>query len=150
VGTTHELNLNAGSRSPKRGQSGGGPKGRRTAGKAIQLSPELIRRLHVFSDELKKQYTELRDDAVALLAGRVFSKSLLPSHHPPGRPGSPEITKALELREKGVPFRKIPWIVIPDFAKMPSPEQSVTRERLRHGVYMRRKRNRVTNRQRTL
>ena len=148
MGTTHELNLNAGSRGTRRGKSGSNPKGRRTDGKAIQLSPELARQLHVFSDELKKQFTDLRDDTLAVQAGRVFSKLILPPHHPPGRPGSPAITKALELREKGMPFRKIPWIVIQGFAKLPRLEQSVMSDRLRRAMYMRGRRVRVTNRQR--
>ena len=109
---------------------------------SCRLSRELRQHIRSYSEQLKSQFAaELQDRARAKKAGRLFARLLLPLARRCGRPRSAQITTAIELVKQGVPRAQIPWRVIPGFAQMSSQEQSLKREQLRRGMYMRHKRN---------
>jgi hypothetical protein len=113
--------------------------------RACRLSRELRQHIRKCSEQLKTEFAEeLTDRALAIEASRLFARLLLPLAGRRGRPRSAPITTALELVRQGVPSAQIPWRVIPGFAQMPRQEQSLRREHLRRGMYMRRKRSAVT------
>jgi hypothetical protein len=147
MGTTHEIHITSrqpGPRLVRLAPRGGQDGSTRTK----RLNPELVRKLRMLSDQLKGEFTELLDVALAAKAGRLFTRLLLPARQPPGRPGSPVVIAARDLLAQDIPWRQIPWRVIPGFANMTRPEQSFAREGLRRALYMRLKRGTVTNSQR--
>lgn len=115
-------------------------------GRTQKLSSELVRRIRVSTAELQVQFAaELNERALAREASRLFAHLLQPKVNPRGRPRSTAIDAACELRKNGVPWKHIPWKVLPGFGKLSRSDQSFALERLRRAVYMRQKRGRVTN-----
>mgnify|MGYP000907691893 CR=1 FL=1 len=108
------------------------------------LPEELKWELQRHADELKNIFaSSLQHRHAAIQAGKLFAQFLLPSRRAVGRPRSPEITKAIELVEQGLPIAEIAWLVIPNFEKLRPSEQSYRREQLRRAMHMRRQRKAV-------
>lgn len=110
------------------------------------LSPELLRCLRACAEGLIVQFPEeLGQPALSTLAGQFFARLVRPKVRPAGRRRSPAVDSACELLKQGVPWRQVPWKVLPGFAEMSRSEQSFERDRLRRAIYMRQKRAPVTN-----
>jgi len=139
MGTTHELN----DTSPQGGLRL--VQRPRTSSLQEELGSELVARLRACADELKTAFPELSTKAVATDAVRLFSRALLPKARASGRPRSGIIDNACELLGSGVPWRHVPWQVLPGFARMSPHDQSDARENLRRAIYMRERRKAVTN-----
>ncbi len=132
MGTTHELHHTSAQIEP-------------------ELSKELGHQIRESCLQLKACFAEeLQDRTLAVKAGRLFASLVLPPQQRCGRPRSTPITAAIELANEGIPRAQIPWRVIPGFGALSRHEQSLAREQLRRGMYMRRKREDVTNAKRSL
>ena len=63
--------------------------------------------------------------------------SLLPPLRRPGRPKSEQVTKAIELREKGLDWPSVSERVIPHYRELPLDSQQRASDRLQHAVRFR-------------
>lgn len=117
----------------------------------VELSSELRGRVVGLSTLLTTQFSqELQDPKAIQKVCRLLRTLLLPTRPRCGRPQATPITAAIDLANKGVPRAQIPWRVIPGFGKMSLRDQSLAREKLRRGIYMRRKRDNATKAKRSL
>ena len=91
----------------------------------------------------------LQDRSTGDRIARLFRTSITPRRSS-GRPPTPEVLKAVELRQLDTPWPKIFPVVIPDYWNLLYEEQYCRRDKLRRavGAYFRRRRTKRSNRRR--
>ena len=121
---------------------------RKPSGTRVPLPQPIRRDIGEFASGFRKKHG-LLDRPTGERIARLLRASLT-RRRSPGRPPTPEVLKAVELRQRDTPWPKIFPVVIPDYWNLPYEEQYCRRDKLRRavGAYFRRRRTKRSNRER--
>ena len=122
--------------------------GRKLSSSRVPLAKPIRQHIGQLASDFRKKHgpqDRRTGDRIALL----FRSGITPRRSP-GRPPTPEVRKAVELRQRGTPWPKIFPVVIPDYWNLLYEEQYCRRDKLRRAVsaYCRRRRNKRRKRRR--
>ena len=134
------ISTNQGSRSDVQVEPEASVSKRKPSGSKVSLSQPIRRHIGKFASEFCEKYGFMERPTAECIA-RLIRISITPRRSP-GRPPTPEVLKAVELRQRDTPWPKIFPVVIPDYFNLPYEEQYCLRDKLRRavGAYFRRRR----------
>ena len=113
--------------------------GSRRRHKPAPLPAPVCRTVAEFASEFRKQHG-LQDRSAADRVVRLLRASITP-RRPKGRPATPQVRRAAEMRQQGAEWKTIYAAVIPDFTGMDKYKRAYWTPRLRGNVkaYMKRR-----------
>ena len=122
--------------------------GRKLSSSRVPLAKPIRQHIGQLASDFRKKHGP-QDRRTGDRIARLFRSGITPRRSP-GRPPTPEVRKAVELRQRGTPWPKIFPVVIPDYWNLLYEEQYCRRDKLRRAVsaYCRRRRNKRRKRRR--
>ena len=116
----------------------------------VPLAKPIRQHVSQLASDFRREHG-LQDRRTGDRIARLFRISITPRRSS-GRPPTPEVLKAVELRQRDTPWPKIFPVVIPDYWNLPYEEQYCRRDKLRRAVsaYCRRRRNKRRKRRREI
>ncbi len=139
---------NQGSRSDVQVEPEASVSKRKSSGTKVSLPQPIHRDIGKIASAFCKKHG-LMDRATAERIARMVRASITPRRSP-GRPPTPEVLKAVELRQRYTPWPKIFPVAIPEYWNLLYEEQYCRRDKLRRavGAYFRRRRTKRRKRRR--
>ncbi len=122
--------------------------GRKLSSSRVPLAKPIRQYISQLASDFRKKHGP-QDRRTGDRIARLFRSGITPRRSP-GRSPTPEVRKAVELRQRGTPWPKIFPVVIPDYWNLLYEEQYCLRDKLRRAVsaYCRRRRTKRRKRRR--